>query len=130
MSGKQTFQKLEGGKEIELENPRNCTGYICKGLTPDKSYVFRLIATNASGDAVGEIGGPVKTVGKKWRHFLPPPKSLLGFSRPSLLPGHSQHTAKDCQGKFTQEQASVTRLHRSPAHFRSSARPTPPGCCS
>lgn len=64
MSGKQTFQKMEGGKEIELENPRNCNGYLCKDLKPDKSYVFRLIAINATGEAIGEIGGPVKTVGE------------------------------------------------------------------
>ena len=74
MNGKQTFQKMEGGKEVEVKDPRNAKTYVCKNLIPDKNYVFRLIAVNASGESVGEIGGPVKTV-----EFAPDQLDKSGF---------------------------------------------------
>jgi len=64
LAGKSTFDdiKKNGGKEMTLPDAQTLTEYTVKRLTPDKNYVFRLIAHNASGKSTGQIMGPIKTV--------------------------------------------------------------------
>lgn len=64
LAGKSTFDdiKKNGGKEITLPDAQTLSAYTVKRLTPDKNYVFRLIAHNASGKSTGQIMGPIKTV--------------------------------------------------------------------
>jgi len=73
-----TFEKMEGGKSVELPEPQSASSHLCAGLLPDRNYVFRLRARNASGESVGELGGPVKTIGVS-PPPLPPPQPLLAF---------------------------------------------------
>lgn len=62
MNGKATFDKMEGGKSVDLDDPQNVTSHLCAGLLSDRNYVFRLRVRNESGESVGTLGGPVKTV--------------------------------------------------------------------
>jgi len=64
LNGKTTFQDVakNGGKTIRLEDPTKIKEFLVDGLEADKSYVFRMIATNSSGQTAGQIMGPIKTV--------------------------------------------------------------------
>jgi len=64
LAGKVTFENLKenGGRNVTLPNAQELSSYLVKRLTPDKNYVFRLIAHNVSGKSTGQILGPIKTV--------------------------------------------------------------------
>jgi hypothetical protein len=64
LKGKDTFTDLKknGGRQITLSNPQETGEYTVKNLKPETNYVFRLVASNSSGQSTGEMLGPVKTV--------------------------------------------------------------------
>lgn len=64
LNGKVTFEDLakNGGRTVTLPDAQELTAYTVKRLTPDKNYVFRLVAHNISGKSTGQILGPIKTV--------------------------------------------------------------------
>eukprot|EP00035_Acanthoeca_spectabilis_P021302 m.437476 g.437476 ORF g.437476 m.437476 type:complete len:550 (-) comp18116_c0_seq1:3555-5204(-) len=64
LKGKDTFTDLKknGGRQITLSNPQETGEYVVKNLKPETNYVFRLVASNSSGQSTGEMLGPIKTV--------------------------------------------------------------------
>eukprot|EP00038_Savillea_parva_P030364 m.77341 g.77341 ORF g.77341 m.77341 type:complete len:578 (-) comp9128_c1_seq1:1160-2893(-) len=64
LKGKDIFSDLKknGGRQIRLSNPQEVGEYTVKNLKPETNYVFRLVASNSSGQSTGEMLGPIKTV--------------------------------------------------------------------
>eukprot|EP00041_Stephanoeca_diplocostata_P016164 m.315630 g.315630 ORF g.315630 m.315630 type:complete len:580 (+) comp20278_c0_seq1:131-1870(+) len=61
---KATFDQLwkKNGKTVKIPNPQTATSCSAEGLEGNKKYVFRLVATNASGSSTGPVLGPIMTV--------------------------------------------------------------------
>lgn len=97
---KRTFEMLmkDGGKSVSIDDPRQANNFTIKGLQGNSKYVFRLVATNASGSTVGNVLGPITTVEfapemldkSGWMYEVPPQQPKKGLARRLSSRGKTQ----------------------------------------